>query len=123
MKPKLRLMPLRNWRLSIPVEHPGLQNIAVIQRGMQMGVLALQSGGQYVQVNGDIIKPLNTAQVLKALRSAGLAPQGGDAGRHAGGLPAEEPQVFTPTPSPHQPVIVRRKRRTYDPSAVTARSA
>ena len=44
--------------------------IGEVSRGQEMGQLAITPDGQYVQVNGSMVQPLNTSRVLAALRKA-----------------------------------------------------
>lgn len=73
----------------------GMRMIGTIQRGMQIGALALLSDGTYAQVNGDVIEPLNASRVLHAMRKL-----------H--GAPREAPRADAPVPA----VVVVKKRRT-----------
>lgn len=57
-----------NIRPFVLVEHAGFRYLAVIQNGTQIGALAQTPEGQYVQVNGAVVQPLNTFKVLRALR-------------------------------------------------------
>lgn len=50
------------------VTHEGLTYLAVIQNGLQIGALARTLEGQYVQVNGAYVQPLNAERVLIALK-------------------------------------------------------
>ena len=50
------------------VTHEGLIYLAVIQNGLQIGALARTPEGQYVQVNGAHVQPLNEERVLIALK-------------------------------------------------------
>lgn len=93
------------------VAHPGFQYLGRVQRGMEVGALALTPQGEYVQVNGSIVTPLNSSKVLSTLRKL--------QGKH-GALPAVRPALAvvddeTPVPAPavpaNVPVIVRRKKR------------
>lgn len=62
IRPKSKIKPF------VLAEHAGFQYLAVIQNGMQIGALALTPEGRYVQVNGDVVQPLNEYKVLRALR-------------------------------------------------------
>jgi hypothetical protein len=60
-------------RLSLPWLVPpeeGCRVIGEVSRGQEMGQLAITPDGQYVQVNGSMVQPLNTSRVLAALRKA-----------------------------------------------------
>lgn len=48
----------------------GYQVIGDVRHGMAFGCLAIASDGKYVQVNGDIVQPLNDYKVKLALRKA-----------------------------------------------------
>lgn len=75
-------------------EHPDFRYLGVVQRGMEVGALALTPDGRYVQVNGDIVQDLNASRVRAALGSAYTS------------------RVVPSAPAPAQaPVVVVRKRR------------
>ncbi len=60
-------------RLSLPwlvAPETGCRVIGEVSRGQEMGQLAITPEGQYVQVNGSMIQPLNTSRVQAALRKA-----------------------------------------------------
>lgn len=99
--------------------HPGFQYLGRIQRGLEVGALALTPQGTYVQVNGSIVTPLNASRVTASLRKL--------QGRHGVTIPVARPapasgeeeaaaQAHTWTapaaPAAPVPVIVRKKRRT-----------
>ena len=44
--------------------------IGSVSRGQQVGALAVTPQGQYLQVNGDFVTPLNARQVRRALSAA-----------------------------------------------------
>lgn len=44
-----------------------LQLLGSVQRGSQAGALAMTANGQYVQVVGDFVVPLNRSQILNAI--------------------------------------------------------
>ena len=46
-----------------------MQLLGTVQTGLQIGALALLPSGAYVQVNGDVVQPLNSSRVAHALRS------------------------------------------------------
>lgn len=62
------IRPHANLHPYVLAEHVGFQYLAVVQNGMQIGALALTPEGRYVQVNGDVVQPLNEYRVLRALR-------------------------------------------------------
>jgi len=73
-----------------------LQLLGSVRRGARIGALAITPDGQYVQVNGDHLSPLNGSQMRRALSKA-------------------EPVRGKPSapPSPQNaPVIVIKRRRT-----------
>ena len=78
----------------------GMRMLGTVQRGMQIGALALLADGTYAQVNGDVVEPLNASRVLHALR-----------GKHG---PA--PREAQPAPA-SAPVVVVKKRRRIAPTA------
>ncbi|MBS0341438.1 MAG: hypothetical protein JSS56_12990 [Proteobacteria bacterium] len=49
--------------------------LGTVQRGMQIGALALLADGTYAQVNGDVVTALNTSRVLHAMRGTHSAPR------------------------------------------------
>jgi len=53
---------------------PGLAFLGTIRRGMEIGALATDEAGDYLQVNGDIHRVLNKSRVAAHLRKAGLRP-------------------------------------------------
>lgn len=75
-------------------DHPDLRYLGVVQRGMEVGALALTADGRYVQVNGDIVQELNASRVRAALG------------------PAHTSRIGPSAPAPAAPVVVTvRKRR------------
>lgn len=72
--------------------------LGTVQRGLQIGALALLADGSYAQVNGDVIEKLNTSRVLHALR-----------GQHGAGPPAAR------RPAAPTVVIVKKRRRIAMP--------
>lgn len=73
--------------------HTDFRYLGTVQRGLEMGALALTPQGEYVQVNGDIVQTLNASRVRAALGTAHTSRIG--------------PQA----PAATAPVVVRRKRR------------
>lgn len=51
---------------------PGLAFLGTIRRGMEIGALARDEAGGYLQVNGDIHQVLNKSRVAAHLRKAGF---------------------------------------------------
>lgn len=74
-------------------DHPDFRYLGTVQRGLELGALALTPAGEYVQVNGDIVQTLNASRVRAALGSA-----------HTSRIGPTAPEVSTP-------VVVKRKRR------------
>lgn len=71
---------------------PDATMLGTVQRGMQIGALALLADGTYAQVNGDIVEVLNASRVRHAMRSQhGAAPP--------------------PRPASAAPVVVTIKKR------------
>lgn len=58
------------WRLYTRVYPAGWQMIGTIQRGLEIGALALSPVGIYCQVNAGGIMALDQRKVLAALRGA-----------------------------------------------------
>jgi hypothetical protein len=79
-----------------------LQLLGSVQRGAQVGALAMDGNGDYFQVNGEYVAPLNKRLIAKAVSSANAqAPR-----------PHERPRPqATATPV----VTVRRKRIPMPP--------
>jgi len=76
--------------------------LGVVERGMNIGALARLRDGSFVQVNGDVIQPLNRSQVETALRRTKPARRF-DAETAAQAPPADAGAVV---------VTVKRRRRT-----------
>ncbi len=63
------------WRM-FAQPREDLEYLGTIQRGMEIGALAKDTAGAYLQVNGDVRQVLNTSRVEAALRAASpKAPQ------------------------------------------------
>ena len=78
-----------------------MQMIGTVQDGMQIGALGQKPDGSYLQVNGDMLRPLNTSKVEHALDKVTRNSRGAKA-------------VFTmPAAEPKAPVVVvvKKKRR------------
>lgn len=88
-----------------------LRLLGCIRRGPQMGALAVDTRGRYVQVNGDHVTDLNQSQVSAAVRRASAA-----AARPAiaTGLADDAPPQRRAPAKP--PVIIVRKRRVLETS-------
>lgn len=59
------------WR-RFAFETTGLRFLGTIQRGLEIGALAVDVNGTYFQVNGDVLRPLNSSRVSAHLRKAGV---------------------------------------------------
>jgi len=81
-------------------ERPGMRLLGTVQRGMQIGALALMEDGNYAQVNGDVVEPLNASRVLHAMRKQHAA-----APTFRSAAPAAAPAV----------VVVKKRRRIVMP--------
>ncbi|KGM39842.1 hypothetical protein JY96_06845 [Aquabacterium sp. NJ1] len=57
------------WR-KFAFERLDLEYLGVIRRGIEIGALAKDEGGAFLQVNGDMRQPLNTSRIQALLRSA-----------------------------------------------------
>lgn len=68
--------------------------LGTVQRGMQIGALALLRDGTYAQVNGDVVEALNASRVRHAMR-----------GRHGGALVPLQPVAALAV------VTVKKRRR------------
>eukprot|EP01034_Spumella_vulgaris_P044982 gene44982-55990_t len=89
-------------RLSLPwlvAPEDGCRIIGEVTRGQEMGQLAITPDGQYVQVNGSMVQPLNASRVLAALRKAARQQN----------VNLQELMPRAPQAAPV--VIVRKKRR------------
>lgn len=76
----------------------GLTLLGSVQLGARVGALAMDSQGQYVQVNGDFISPLSASQVRAAVAIARRSAP-----------PDLRHDAATPRPSPV--VVVKRKSK------------
>lgn len=63
MKINIRLGPQQ-----FAAEREGLVMLGTVQRGLEIGALARTESGDYLQVNGDILQPLNKSRIETALR-------------------------------------------------------
>lgn len=89
---------------------PGLIYLGTIRRGLEIGALARDATGAYLQVNGDIHQALNKSRVAAHLRKVGARPDPA-AVAHSPTTETERPAVS---------VIVKRRRRILTPPASTA---
>ena len=104
-----------NLSMFTAVPHPGFQYLGRIERGMEVGALALTPQGEYVQVNGSVVTPLNASKILSTLRKLQARYGGFVAPKVEAALPAmtmEEFMPSVPAAPVHVPVIVKRKKRT-----------
>ncbi|MGJ7495927.1 hypothetical protein ACSFA8_12670 [Variovorax sp. RT4R15] len=76
-----------------------LRLLGTVQDGMQIGALAQLPDGAYAQVNGDLVRILNTSRVEHALDRATGTPR---AARNA---------PPPPRPPEHQPIVTIKKKR------------
>ena len=95
----LRVLLSDGHRRYLPQVPAGAELLGVVERGMQIGALARLLDGSFVQVNGDVAKPLNRSQVESALRSA----------RAHGPPPVRPLRNAAPTP----PVVTIKRRRAF----------
>lgn len=83
---------------------PGLTFLGTIRRGMEIGALARDDAGAYLQANGDMRKVLNKSRVVAHLRKAGVRSES------TGG-------AVLPTGTERAPVsvVIKRRRRVLGP--------
>jgi hypothetical protein len=86
-------------RRYVPRAPAGAELLGVVERGMQIGALARLADGSFVQVNGDVMQPLNRSQVESALRTA--RPARANLGRPSSSL------------APASPVVTIKRRRAF----------
>ncbi len=84
-----------------------IQYLGSVQRGIEIGALAINAEGTYLQINGDYTKALNKSQVVSAIAKAERRLE-----RRAmsamSNVIAFEP---APKPTPPAPVVVIVKKR------------
>lgn len=91
----------RQWmRFAVPRED--MVFIGTIEQNASIGALARDLDGGYWQVNGDVLRKLNTSRIEASLRGAGGVPFRAPAAAEAAPAPA---------PGPAPVVIVKRRRR------------
>ena len=99
------------WRRYTHARDAGddLQLLGSVEKGAQVGALALGKDGRYYQVNGDYLTPLSNSQLRSAVRRAQVA------------VAAEEKRAHY-TAHRTVPVVVVKKRRsvTLPPASETA---
>jgi hypothetical protein len=83
-----------------------LKLLGSVRKGMQVGALAMTEEGQYVQVVGDHLTPLNTKMIAKALANAPKEPAAYDPD-----FSREAPLRLAPRKDTPPPVVVVKKRR------------
>lgn len=99
---KLRVLLSDGYRRYMPRAPAGAELIGVVERGMQIGALARLPDGSFVQVNGDVVQPLNRSQVENALRTARPV-------RRSTGHPSS-------SVAPAPPVVIIKRRRVLTPA-------
>ena len=104
MKLHIRLGPQR-----FAAEREGLSILGTVQRGLQIGALARNPEGEYLQVNGDITQPLNKSRVELALQKSG-------------GIPKPKPVTGPPAVAPTVIVSARMAARCSSTRSRTCRS-
>lgn len=57
------------WR-QFAFDRPDLEYVGVIRRGIEIGALARNKEGTFLQVNGDMHQALNTSRIQALLRTA-----------------------------------------------------
>jgi len=102
---KLRIRLGPGWSAFVP-QPVDIRLLGVVQRDLQIGALAQCHDGSYVQINGDVVQPLNRSQVEHALRASAQA------GPNVSGTPAPPPAV----------TVRKRRRFAPDPSLPPAES-
>jgi hypothetical protein len=83
-------------------EGDALRLLGSVRRGPQMGALAMTENGQYVQVVGDYVTPLNSSQLTRAMTK--VKPE----------EPSYPVQKTVSRVGP-PPVVTIKRRRTYVP--------
>lgn len=83
-------------------EGDALRLLGSVRRGPQMGALAMTEDGQYVQVVGDYVTPLNSSQLTRAMAKA--KPE-------EPSYPVQRTVARVGPP----PVVTIKRRRTYVP--------
>jgi hypothetical protein len=94
------------WR-QFAFKADGLEYLGTIQRGMEIGALAQDEAGSYLQVNGDIQQALNKSRVAMLLRNATV--------RRQAVVPAHQP-VQAHSERPAVSVTIKRRRRVVLPA-------
>ena len=76
-----------------------LRLLGSVQRGAQVGALAVDGNGDYFQVNGEYVAPLNRRLIAKAVSSAG------------GGAPSRYEPPRPRSGAASTPIVTVRRRR------------
>jgi hypothetical protein len=97
---RLGTLEWSRYTYSRPDDDP-LRLLGSIRRGLQIGALALNEQGQYVQVVGDYITPLNTSQISRAVAKARCIE------------PVSAPRPAAPVRTVTAPVVTVKRRRVY----------
>jgi hypothetical protein len=84
-------------------EGDDLKLLGSVSKGAQVGALAVTAGGEYVQVVGDQMVPLNTKEIAKALANA---PK-----ESSSGFSRETPPWLVAHKESPAPVVIVKKRR------------
>ena len=91
----------RQWmRFAVPRED--MVFIGTIEQNASIGALARDLDGGYWQVNGDVLRKLNTSRIEASLRGAGGVPYR---------APAAAAEVAAPAPAGPAPVVIVKRRR------------
>ena len=91
------------WR-KFAFERPDLDYLGVIRRGIEIGALAQDKSGAYLQVNGDMRQALNTSRMQALLRAARPDPRSAPVVRQP---TSEQRAAVVVTVKPKRRVIVR----------------
>jgi len=114
-KPRWHVQPGPTWSRFSP-RRSDLQLLGTVQNGPQIGALGKLPDGRYVQVNGDVLSPVNTHKVQAAINAAMHRP----ASRPAYS-PSPQDSEAKPAAAPASPITVTyRKRRTVPSDALAA---
>jgi hypothetical protein len=96
----------------------GLRMLGSVRRGAQIGALARDANGRYVQINGDYRTELNQAQIAAALQHPrqGISSSSRTrwlwGGTHRSSRDSAPPSPAAPSPTVR---VVVRRRRTCEP--------
>ncbi|AMM26066.1 hypothetical protein [Variovorax sp. PAMC 28711] len=98
---KLRLG--NEWQM-FAQPHADYRLLGTVQDGMQIGALAQTQSGGYVQLNGDVVRELNTSRVEHALDRVTGASRDGFRG-----------VVAAPVAPTQTTVVIKKRRRIPTP--------